>query len=123
MTQKLKLLIVDDEDGLRSIMKDELTNRGYDVTDAEGGQAALDKLKSESFDVIILDVRMPDIDGLDVLRQLRQTNTTSRVIMLTGVDELKIAKDSLALGADDFMTKPFQFQNLIACIDRVMKGQ
>ena len=117
------ILIVDDEDGLRSIMKDELLNRGYEVSDADGGQVALDLLKDQSFDVIVLDVRMPGIDGLDVLRQIRQTDSTTKVIMLTGVDELKIAKDSLALGADDFMTKPFQFQNLVACIDRVMKGR
>ena len=123
MAEKMKLLIVDDEEALRTIMKDELTQRGYEVHDADGGQAALDLMKSTIFDIVVLDVRMQPMDGLEVLRHIRQSNKTTRVIMLTGVDELKIAKDSLALGADDFMTKPFQFQNLIACINRVMKGK
>jgi DNA-binding response OmpR family regulator len=64
---------------------------------------------------------MEGTDGLEVLKEIRKENLADKVIMLTGVDELKIARDSLALGANDFMSKPFQFQNLFACIDRVMK--
>ncbi|HTK81203.1 MAG TPA: response regulator [Bacteroidota bacterium] len=121
MADKLKLLLVDDEDTLRKIMKDELIVQGYDVIDADSGQAALDALKDGYRDIVILDIRMDGMDGLEVLKHIRKDNLAGKVIMLTGVDELKIARESLDLGANDFMTKPFQFQNLFACIKRVMK--
>jgi DNA-binding response OmpR family regulator len=121
MPAKLKILLVDDEDTLRKIMKDELVVQGYDVSDAESGKAALDILKKGRHDIVILDIRMDGMDGLEVLKHIRKDDLANKVIMLTGVDELKIAKDSLELGANDFMTKPFQFQNLFACIKRVMK--
>ena len=121
MQDKIKLLLVDDEDSLRSIMKDELIHQGYEVSDAESGSAALDILKKNRHDVVILDIRMEGMDGLEVLKKIRKDNLANKVIMLTGVEEMKIAKESVELGANDFMTKPFQFQNLFACIKRVMK--
>ena len=121
MNEKIKLLIVDDEPSLRTIMKDELMQKGFDVKDAESGEDALEILKKDRHQIVILDVRMPEMDGLEVLKRIRANNLADKVIMLTGVDELKIAKNSLALGANDFMTKPFQFRNLFACIERVMK--
>ena len=121
MANKIKLLLVDDEDSLRTIMKDELINQGYDVVDADNGDTALEILKKKHQDVVILDIRMEGIDGLEVLKEIRKEKLADKVIMLTGVDELKIARDSLELGANDFMSKPFQFQNLFACIQRVMK--
>ena len=121
MQGKIKLLIVDDEQSLRTIMKDELIEQGYDVNDADNGKTALDILRKNIHDVVILDIRMDGMDGLEVLRQIRKDNLAHKVIMLTGVDELKIARESLELGANDFMTKPFQFQNLFACIERVLK--
>ncbi|HEV8538515.1 MAG TPA: response regulator [Bacteroidota bacterium] len=120
MPPKIKLLIVDDEEALRTIMKDELNEQGYEVSDADGGPAALEILQKNKHDVVILDVRMEGMDGLQVLKEIRTNNLARKVIMLTGVDELKIARESLDLGADDFMTKPFQFQNLFACIQRVL---
>src|SRR2546422_11643427 len=73
------------------------------------------------YDVVILDVRMPDMDGLEVLRNIRKDNLADKVIMLTGVAELKVARDSLELGANDFLTKPYDFKKLLACIKRVVK--
>lgn len=120
MSEKIKLMIVDDEQALRTIMKDELIEEGYDVSDADSGQAAIDVLKQNKHDVVILDVRMDPMDGIDVLKVIRKENLAGKVIMLTGVDELKIARECLELGANDFMAKPFQFQNLFACIRRVL---
>lgn len=121
MADKVKLLIVDDEEALRTIIRDELASRGYDVKDADDGDTALAILKGNYQDVVILDVKMPEMDGLEVLRRIRQDNLANKVIMLTGVDELKIARQSMNLGANDFMTKPFQFPALFACIERVMQ--
>ena len=121
MADKLKLLVVDDEEALRTIVRHELESYGYDVHEAEDGDAALQKLNSHRFDLVILDIYMPTIDGMEVLRKIREKNLANKVIMLTGVNELKIARESLALGANDFITKPYDFKNLMACIDRVLK--
>ena len=123
MAGKYKLLVVDDEESLRTILRDELSHRNYIVKDAENGATALEILKKERQDIVLLDVRMPEMDGLEVLRRIRKDNLAGKVIMLTGVDELKIARDSLQSGANDFMTKPFQFQALFACLERVLKEE
>ena len=123
MAGKYKLLVVDDEESLRTILRDELSHRNYAVKDAENGQTALEILKNEKQDIVLLEVRMPEMDGLELLRIIRKDNLARKVIMLTGVDELKIARESLQSGADDFMTKPFQFQSLFACLDRVLKEE
>ena len=123
MNGKPKLLVVDDEESLRTILRDELSHQNYTVRDAENGKAALEILKQEKHDIVLLDVMMPEMDGLELLRIIRKENLARRVVMLTGVDELKIARESLQSGADDFITKPFQFQSLFACLDRVLKEE
>ena len=121
MSDKLKVLVVDDEDALRMLLKDELTLHGFDVSDAENGMVAIDKLNKDHFDLVVLDIKMPEMDGIEVLRNIREQNLSKKVIMLTGVDELKVARESMNLGANDFITKPYDFQKLFACIDRVLK--
>jgi len=121
MADTHKLLIVDDEDSLRILVRSELEERGYDVDEADCGTAAIEKMGAINYDLIILDIRMPGMDGLEVLRNIRGKNLAQKVIMLTGGDELKIARDSLELGANDFLTKPYEIKTLLACIDRVLK--
>jgi len=121
MWEKNKLLIVDDEDALRLLLRHELEQHGFEVTEAENGEMALEKMQENRFDVVILDIRMPGIDGMEVLKIIREKNLANKVIMLTGVEELKIARDSLNLGANDFLTKPYDMKTLLACIDRVRK--
>jgi len=121
MASKLKLLVVDDEDGLRTLLKTELELHGFEVDEADGGSMALEAARAALYDVIILDIRMPDMDGLEVLRRLRFEKLAKKVIMLTGVGELKVARETLELGADDFLTKPLEFKTLLSCIKRVMK--
>ncbi len=121
MPDKAKLLIVDDEDTLRLLVRSELEQRGYDVDEADNGETALEKMEINRFELVILDIRMPGIDGMEVLKRIREKNLAEKVIMLTGVDELKIARDSLQFGANDFLTKPYEIRTLLACIDRVLK--
>ncbi len=119
MAKQQKILIVDDEDGLRTLLRSELESSGYSVEEADGGNMALEMVERTTYDVIILDIRMPDVDGLSVLRDIRSKKIPSKVVMLTGVGELKVAKESVALGADDFLSKPIEFRNLLACLKRV----
>jgi two-component system response regulator AtoC len=121
MADKTRLLLIDDEDTIRTLLANELAAHGYEVEEAASGQAGLEKIAGARFDLVVLDIRMPEMDGLEVLKNIRAQNVALKVVMLTGVDELKIARDSLQLGANDFMTKPFELKNLIACISRVLK--
>jgi DNA-binding response OmpR family regulator len=120
MPSAKKILIVDDEDSLRSLVRDELESAGFEVYEAPGGEDALAYLVGNEVDLVILDIKMPGMGGLDVLQRIREDDLARKVIMLTGVGELKIARESLQLGASDFMSKPFDMGNLLACIHRVM---
>jgi DNA-binding response OmpR family regulator len=123
MTPAVSILIVDDEEMLRKLLKSELEQSNHTVDVAESGEFAIEKLQEKRFDLVILDIRMPGMDGLEVLRKIRENDLAKKVIMLTGVDELKIARDSLQLGADDFLTKPYDIKTLLACIKRVMANK
>jgi DNA-binding response OmpR family regulator len=121
MPDAQKILIVDDEDTLRTLVRAELEERGFYVDEAADGDEALEKMKDTRYTLIILDIKMPGTDGLEVLRIIREQNLADKVIMLTGVNELKIARDTLQLGANDFLTKPYEFKTLLACMERVIK--
>lgn len=121
MGSKIKLLIVDDEDGLRTLLKSEMEAHGFEADEADGGNMALEMLKKSSYDVVILDILMPDISGIKVLRDIRSNKIPTKVIMLTGVNELKLAQESMQLGANDFLTKPVEPRIIADCITRVMK--
>ncbi len=115
-----KILIVDDEDTIRTLVRHELEHNGFEIHDVPSGPAALSYLADNEVDLVILDIKMPDMGGLDVLQRIREDDLARKVIMLTGVGELKIARESLELGASDFMSKPFEMSNLLACINRVL---
>lgn len=120
MAKGKKILIVDDEDTLRTLVRNELEHAGFEVFEAPGGAEALTFLAGADVDLVILDIKMPGLGGLDVLQRIREDDLARKVIMLTGVGELKIARESLELGASDFMSKPFDMGNLLACINRVL---
>jgi DNA-binding response OmpR family regulator len=120
MAKGKKILIVDDEESLRTLVRHELEGSGFETHEAAGGSEALTFLAANPVDVVILDIKMPGMGGLDVLQRIREDDLARKVIMLTGVGELKIARESLELGASDFMSKPFEMSNLIACINRVL---
>ena len=121
MIDKTSILVVDDEEGICMLLKENLSVYGCDVEVAYDGIDAVDKLHNQRFDVVLLDIRMPLMDGLEVLKIIRQYNLAEKVIMLSGVDEMKLAQDSLKYGADDFMSKPYDLTNLLSCIDRVLQ--
>lgn len=114
------ILIVDDEKELRDILEDILVKENYKVTQAINGEAALDKLYEEKFDLVLLDVMMPGLDGWSVLREMRTMEYTP-VIMLTARNLENDEVFGFELGADEYITKPFRKAILLARIRAVLK--
>lgn len=108
-----KILVVDDEKPISDILKFNLTQEGYDVDTAADGEEALAKVKSYEPDLMLLDLMLPKIDGLEVARQVRKDRDTP-IIMLTAKDSEIDKVLGLELGADDYVTKPFSNRELIA---------
>ncbi|MDH3284708.1 MAG: sigma-54 dependent transcriptional regulator, partial [Acidobacteriota bacterium] len=112
----IRLLLADDEEPLRRILGRELRRKGYEVIPAEDGRRALRLLAEEEFDVAVLDVRMPGVDGLSVLRSLKNEVSPPEVILLTGNATVELAVDAMKLGAYDFVTKPCRIEVLDALL-------
>ena len=119
MTSKVRILCVDDEHAIRTLLKSQLEQEGYDVDMAEDGDVAIGKLEKSPFDVVLLDIRMPKVGGIEVLKHIRDSGMKPRVIMLTAVDDLTIAMESVRLGANDYLTKPFDTEDLFSAIRRI----
>lgn len=115
-----KILVVDDEPQIRRIMLTTLTAEGYEVLDARSGEQALEAASDERFDLILLDVNMPGIGGLEACRTIR-ANSEAAIIMLTvrNTEEDKVA--ALDAGADDYVTKPFSMPELLARIRAALR--
>ena len=107
-----KLLIVDDEVDVREFAKSFFKKRGITVFTASGGRQALDLIAQESPDLVLLDVRMEEINGVEVLRELRQKNTATKVIMVSGIEDEEIINETKALGVTGFIHKPLILEEL-----------
>src|SRR4030042_6100256 len=105
--QKEKILIIDDEDFILQLSKDILTKSHYSVKTASDGKEGIKLLEDNKFDLILTDIKMPTINGLDVIRHVRVSNKEIPIIVITGHGTLDIAIDSLRLGAQGFILKPF----------------
>ncbi len=114
------VLIVDDEPKIVQIARDYLENAGFSVLAANSGKAALASVRSQTVDLIVLDLGLPDIDGLDVCRQVRR-NSDVPIVMLTARDEETDKLVGLELGADDYVTKPFSPKELVARVRVVFR--
>jgi len=109
-----RVLIVEDEPRLASFLEKGLKSNGFTTSLAEDGATAVGAASDDDFDLMILDLGLPDIDGLDVLAQVRDRGTKLPVIILTARDDLSDKVSGLDLGADDYVTKPFRFEELLA---------
>jgi DNA-binding response OmpR family regulator len=115
MIQGCKILIVDDDAALRSSLAEQLElHEGFSISQAETANAALESVSHQSFHAIFLDVGLPDMDGRELCRLLRRSNVRAPILMLTGADSDGDAVLGLESGADDYITKPFRFQLLLA---------
>lgn len=114
------LLVIDDDDRLRSLLAEYLGGRGFEVLTAPGGQEGLDRLRGGGVDLVVLDVMMPDMDGFEVCRQLRAFSKVPVIMLTARGDELDRIV-GLEIGADDYMPKPFNPRELAARIQAVLR--
>jgi len=109
-----RVLIIDDDPELRVFLRTELELDGYSCSEAATGQQALTLARQESWDLLLLDWSLPDFSGVEVCRRLRRTDNSTPVLMLTARDDVKERVEALDAGADDYLTKPFSLEELLA---------
>jgi DNA-binding response OmpR family regulator len=113
----MRILVIEDEIQLARKLVSGLEQAGHDLRMTNRGETALRVLDDTTFDLLVIDIRLPGIDGFEVLRQLKKKEMSSRVLMLTAAGELQDKVDALRLGADDYLTKPFAMQELLARVE------
>ncbi len=117
---QLRILFVDDDADLRRIVRDQLVPQGFVMDEAEDGAKAIGMLEKGNYDLMLLDINMPVKSGIDVLKFIKEKGLSCKVIMLTGRVGFSVATETLKLGADDYITKPFNIDYLLFAIKRVM---
>ena len=117
----MRLLVVDDDRALRDVLRRALTLAGYDVRIAESGANALSEVSSAVPDAVVLDIGLPDIDGLEVCRLLRREGNRVPILMLTARDAVSDRIDGLDAGADDYLVKPFDIDELKARVRALLR--
>ena len=121
VTHKPHLLVVDDDRRLRSLLIKFLKESGFDVTEAENAQDAYTLLETFSFDLMVLDIMMPGETGLELTSRLRQANHTIPILLLTAMGELEDRIEGFKIGADEYLPKPFEPEELLLRIQAILK--
>jgi len=119
----ISLLVVDDEPSVRRLLRTTLAGHGYRILEAASGQAALDMLARERPDAVLLDLGLPDLDGLEVIRRLRGSGVGVPIIVLSSRNGEAEKVEALDVGADDYVTKPFGMAELVARLRAVLRRQ
>ncbi len=114
----VRVLVVDDERPTRLLMEKELPRSGFSVATAESGEQALEQVRGQDFDVILLDLKMPGMGGMEALRQVRASGTSAEVVILTGHPDVSTAIEAMKLGAYDYLTKPFKLAEVEVVLRR-----
>lgn len=121
MAFKARILVVDDEQRIRTLCREVLELQDYSVTEASNGAQALDILKEHSFSLILSDIMMPDLDGLELASIIKKEYPDTFTILITGHGSINIAKDAIQRGAFDFVTKPFKMAELNQTVERALE--
>ncbi len=114
---RINVLIVDDEPAVCDWLREELVERSYDCSEALDGVSALHRLSEKNFQVVLLDIKLPGMSGIDLLREIRLHHSSTSAIMLTAVDEVDTAVKAMKLGAADYIVKPFDLDRVLASVD------
>ena len=118
-----KILAIDDEKNIRHLIQSEFTLEGFDVTTAGSGEEGLERFNQDTFDMVILDLKLPQMDGIETLKKLKQKSSSIDVIMVTGHGEIESAVTSMKLGARDYVTKPFKLDDLVMLAKQVVQDR
>ena len=118
---RAKVLVVDDEESIRSVLRQALTDAGHHVLLASDGEQALELLRTNDIEVMLLDMRMPGLSGLDVLSEVRVLSPDTCVIMVTAIAELSTAVDAMKQGAYDYVAKPFGLDDVTMAVQRALE--
>lgn len=118
----MNILIIEDEKALADVIKVSLENNNYQVEIEGNGKEGYYKALSDTYDLIILDVMLPDMDGFTILKKLREDKINTKIIMLTAKSTLDDKLEGLENGANDYLTKPFHIEELIARVNIQLKG-
>ena len=117
---KPNILVVDDEESMLKTYKSVLKN-SYNVTPINNSQAALDLLKNDNFSLVLLDIKMPNMDGIETLQKIKEIDKNIEVIMVTAVHDIKSAVQTIKLGAYDYITKPFEVEELLSIVEKALE--
>jgi DNA-binding NtrC family response regulator len=112
-----KILLVDDEDEFINALTQRLEVRGLNVTGATRGEDAVDLIGNQSFDIIVLDLAMPGMDGLETLKKIKEKDPDVEIVMLSGQGNIKSGVEAMKLGAEDFLEKPVDIKDLLKRIE------
>jgi two-component system, NtrC family, response regulator PilR len=118
MKSSVSVLIVDDEQMMRNLLEKILIREGYKILSAENGAEALEILQLQSVDIVISDIKMPRMNGFDLLKVLKEEHPDIGVIMMTAYGDTYTVKDALLLGADEYITKPFKSHEISLVVER-----
>lgn len=120
MGHNLKMLCVDDHSDLRNNLAEQFRDEDFDVDTAEDGDVALEMLKKKQYDIVLLDLHMPRMDGMTVLKEMKKLSYFPHVIVLTAVDHVQTAMDCVKLGATDYISKPYDPEELLHLVIKVL---
>lgn len=115
-----KVLVVDDAQFLRVRLTRMLTEHGYDIVEAENGDRAIAQYEVNAPDAVLLDITMPEKDGLEVLREIRGKHPDARVVMLTALGQQSIVLEAIKAGARDFIVKPFEQERVLSALQKAL---
>ena len=120
-TEKMKLLLIDDDLNLNQVLEYQLTKHKFETVTAVNGKTGLEKFKKTEFDVVVTDIEMPDINGIEVLREIRKLNNDVIFVIITAYGSVDNALEACKLGADDYLTKPFGIEQLLFIIEKAAR--
>jgi two-component system response regulator PilR (NtrC family) len=118
MKEDVKVMVVDDEAIMRNLLLKILEQEGYRVTLVSSAKEAVEKLNNEKFELVLSDVKMPDMDGFQLLKKIKEEWPQTAIIMMTGYGDAYTVKEALMLGADEYITKPFKSHEISLIIER-----
>ncbi len=117
------ILVIEDKDSMRKMLAQTLIEEGYQVETAADGPEGIEKAKTAQYDLVLTDMRMPDMDGLDVISNIKELNTDTAVIVMTAYGTIETAVSAMKKGAFDFLTKPFDTEHMLVLVDKALKSQ